>query len=127
MLRANQVSTEGGPSSPFCVGLNLVDEEESQELSTKHMNYEQIMARLGKKTLKVKIKERREKEKADLQADHASSDDPMDEDKSDSENQIAGFLEDQSDDGSVTDKPDPAGASKSKDGTMRRKCGSKDN
>jgi len=30
------------------------------------MNYEQIMARLGKKTLKVKIKERRDKEKANL-------------------------------------------------------------
>jgi hypothetical protein len=31
------------------------------------------MARLGKKTLKVKIKERREKEKAELQAEQASS------------------------------------------------------
>jgi len=66
MLKANQVNTEGIPTSPFCLGLNLIDEDDKQELSTKQMNYEQIMARLGKKTLKVKIKERREKEKADL-------------------------------------------------------------
>jgi hypothetical protein len=48
--------------------MNLTDEAQL-EMSTKHMNYEQLMARLGKKTLKVKIKERREKEKVDLQAD----------------------------------------------------------
>lgn len=85
------MNTEGDLTSPFCHGLNLVDDEEQQELSTKHMNYEQIMARLGKKTLKVKIKERREKEKAELQEQISSN---AQNEKSESDHQIAGFLED---------------------------------
>jgi len=40
MLKANQVNTKGIPTSPFCLGLNLIDEDDKQELSTKQMNYE---------------------------------------------------------------------------------------
>ena len=61
MLTANQVNSDNAFA-------NFGDDDQ-HDLSTRHMNYEQIMARLGKKTLKVKIKERREKEKADMQAD----------------------------------------------------------
>jgi hypothetical protein len=64
MLSANQVNLEG---VSLCAGFE--QEDELPDMSTKHMNYEQIMARLGKKTLKVKIKERREKEKAELAAE----------------------------------------------------------
>ena len=55
------------------------DEEDShdevrQDLSTKVMNYEQIMASLGKKTLKVKMEERRKKEEEKARAEELKRD-----------------------------------------------------
>lgn len=115
MLAANQVNTD----SAICPG--LCEGEEQQDLSTKHMNYEQIMARLGKKTLKVKVQERREKEKAELAAEQISS--ALVNEKSESDHQIAGFLEEQSDNASDYSKTDAA--VKGKDGSIRRKGGAK--
>ena len=71
ILEANKVNDQ--KTSPLIMSLtgNNKNEDSSdpdirQDLSTKVMNYEQIMACLGKKTLKVKQDERRkaEEEKA---------------------------------------------------------------
>ena len=112
------------------IGLSI-DDEDLEEISTKHMNYEQLMARLGKKTLKVKIKERREKEKAGLQAEHVSSNAQGLENKSESDQQITGFLDEasagESDFGNPREKrlKDPNVFEKPKENTHRRKGGNK--
>lgn len=89
------------------------------------------MARLGKKTLKVKIKERREKEKAGLIAEQASSNVQGLDNKSESDQQIVGFLDDVSVDGSdfgnLREKrlKDPIIFEKNKEHIHRRKGGNK--
>ena len=46
------------------------DDGSRKDLSTKVMNYEQIMACLGKKTLKVKQEERRKMEEERAREEH---------------------------------------------------------
>ena len=76
ILEANQVNDQKtSPLIDSLVANDKHDDEDSddgtrKDLSTKVMNYEQIMACLGKKTLKVKQEERRkiEEERARVEA-----------------------------------------------------------
>jgi len=44
-----------------------------EEISTRHITYEALMSCLGKKTLKVRMKERREYQQAQLEGNAADN------------------------------------------------------